>query len=225
MTKKAKISLEDFVPLAIRTEAHPMQTLVRWESEMEFARGTRPAPSLAGKVDPVRLIHVALGLQTEIAELEFEETDDETGRLREESGDIFWYCGIGRDALKGYRSLLQGRHAHLSVEDRKEVLSFYDGTEVRDLRVLRQLSGLFSEHAKAYLFYGRVRTKSGIEIPSILLEALCGIEDTLESMLERAGLDGGEVRAAVISKLRKRYPDKFTEEDANARADKEEEEA
>jgi hypothetical protein len=216
---------ETFIPLALRTDPLSHDVLDRWQNQQAAALSNEMSPC----VDPVRLDHVCLGLQTELYEIEFEvvETEDYDNSMLEEIGDLLWYCAIGWDAIPP--AAPADVMADTAVTMAKEIEDFWpmdlvarrpqdeEGWLVR----LRREIGVFAEVAKPVLFYGRNYTKAGNSSRTLLRRALHEIELCAEGLLKvTTGKTLDEARARVIDKLSTRYPEKFTEQAANERADK-----
>jgi NTP pyrophosphatase (non-canonical NTP hydrolase) len=167
--------LKDYIPLAIRTES----------------------PRMLGNIQLTsRLLHSAIGISTEVAEL-FHHTD--ATNLKEELGDIMWYIAIGFDAI------------HVSIPNEFRPVSTRESSPKARLiwmQTLIKQSGELLDLMKKHAFYGKALDQ---------WQAKCLLVDILGLVIELCATDGidlGEVMEANIRKLRSRYPQKF--EDALA---------
>lgn len=149
------------------------------------------------------LLHSAIGIATEVGELKnainiHGEIKDKVNFL-EELGDCDWYVTIPYRELflPTDRTINTDRFAHLNV--------------LGLVRELDELSVAYLDLFKKYSFYGK-------EIDSTKVsEIIFTIEDILYELALRAGSTLEQARFVVISKLRVRFPDKFTSENAENR--------
>jgi NTP pyrophosphatase (non-canonical NTP hydrolase) len=210
---------ETFIPMALRTEASALDLAATWLRQVADAQAGRPG------INSIRLIHAYTGFATEIHEVEFEIDHSTTAydnSLLEEVGDVLWFHALASDVLSVQDS------PPLSEESLWELHRLFDVPPAPNgasldthLSQLRFWVGFFCNHAKPAAFYGRDRTKKGTPLALILSTALERIEVAAKDLLERHTEHTIEdARARVIEKLAKRYPDKFTEQAANERADK-----
>lgn len=217
------MKLDPYVSAAVRTEADSRDLVLKWGGIVADTH-SKGGESV---VDPVRLLHANIGFQTELYELEFELLD--TGAfhnsIHEEVGDLCWYHALATDTLPKV-PLPVNCDAKTIFPDRPEG-SFWENPKTlqEHLKLLRYYTGFFSEHTKALVFYGREYTKHEHPIPLvwILNETLDRILAVLISLLDKhTTYDVYQVRQMNIDKLKARYPQRFSEGDANARADKKE---
>jgi len=192
------LRLNQYQPLALRTE--------------------KPLPTVTG-----RLAHAALGLLTESGEITTSvkriiiynkpmDTPDDKGltlrdHIAEEIGDAAWYVAIGADALQLDISLLEPSPHERVIRPIGE-LSLELGGYV----------GRFSESV-SYL----LRSANVIPTPNervILLNSLANIVRVLSQFCDSLELQFDEILADNIAKLRKRFPDAYSDEAAEARLDK-----
>lgn len=152
-----------------------------------------------------RLLHAAMGLCTEVAEvaewLDGPRTDLE--HLREELGDIMWYVAIALDAQR------------LIMNDELDNPALLG--EEFDMVKVQVAVGSFMDQIKRQFFYNKELDKV------VLHEALDTIVKHIVE-LNRVYLDSpfDVVLEKNIAKLKARFPDKFTNEAAvNRDLDKE----
>ena len=173
---------EDYVPLAIRTESRP------------FAEWQNPATANFHRM--IRLNHVALGLQTEFAELLSAGVTDKLTiheHRNEELGDLSWYTAIGCDELKPQL----WADSHPTPDD---------GLPVLEHRLLIAI-GDFADCVKRGLYYGKFNeAKAAMTLATIHARI---------KALNWTGFD--TVLYQNIAKLKKRFPDKFDAEKAEVR--------
>lgn len=201
------MNIDDYIKLAVRTEAPTEHVTAKWQSIQAQPESTAP--------DPVRLLHALTGLTSERGELAYETKSPFA--LQEERGDVSWYCAIMLDAI-GFDPSIPRPQPHAAV-------LFYDGftapsTTAGFTQELDRYLHLASDIVKAYAFYGR---KTFVH-PELTKDKEDDAMDVLDSItrLVLATFSTKEIREANIAKLKARYPEKFSEEAANARADKQE---
>lgn len=203
------MNINEYIKLAIRTEASSEVVSEKWRT----AQNGQVAPSSA------RLLHALCGLVSERGELAYEVKTPQD--LLEERGDVSWYCALMLDAIN-------------CGEERAYPLtraaSFFtagciprvapDGYVVELDRYLH----LASDIIKAYAFYGRTTfvhpTMAHSEVGGEPEDAMSVLYVITHSLLSTFSTE--VIRTANIAKLKARYPEKFTEAAANARADKQE---
>lgn len=195
------MTFEEYIPLAVRTEAVPDELLARWAEDP----------------DKVRLLHAVMGLNSEIFEIEQEED------LAEELGDLFWYLALAADTVVAYEP------APFEMERLEAMLPDLPNDDLSVHRIgrwlfLKKNVGALTGHVKAFAFYDRtmVKTPDGhLVAMSLVLQELINRILRLLDMLCPVDMPGDVVRAQNIAKLEARYPkNQFNEQDANDRADK-----
>lgn len=148
-----------------------------------------------------RLLHAAMGLCTETAELF--EIDNEQHQL-EELGDICWYLALGLDAIG---------HSFEAVPllETEDFLNKVRGEDPGQALVI--YSSDLLDMVKKQVFYGREidATKAVdafVMIKNVLIHGMVAID---------LDYDIDAVVAANIKKLTARFPEKFSEDAANNR--------
>ena len=187
------MNLKEYIPLALRTE--------------------KPLPRLQ------RLEHGCLGLITEVGEITtelkriaiYEKPLDEQRKVHilEEIGDTMWYVAILLDALETPANIFEGALAvslamykQESLQQNALVMGAYSGQvcdTVMDIVIAKRIG----DH-----HYSLTMASLAILVTELfILAKKC--DATLELAME-----------ANISKLSQRYPDKYSNEAAEGRADK-----
>lgn len=148
------------------------------------------------KVDCPRVLHAAIGVNTEIGELLL--ATDETNMI-EEIGDVLWYMAI-------LANVIDATFEELEMLGKIQIEA--DDLDLLDVKVLFEHSSKMLDLVKRGLFYG---------IPTDLLQVsrcagivLCWLRRALED--DHYTVE--EAMGANIAKLARRYPDKFTSEAA-----------
>lgn len=221
----------DFTPLALRTEADSWDLVSHWVGQVASNRAVPEGLSIPRPIDPVRLLHAALGMLTEVHEMNFEvvtHPSDYNNSWLEEVGDYFWYVAVGRDTLREVSADIAFNRQKLPSEawdEYRDIVGTFSGGDVETrllpFEKLQFYTGLFASHTKAYCMYQRAATKKGLPLPTLLSGLLLLSEKAAEAVLASKGFRAEDAREAVIAKLKTRYPNRFTGEAANARADKE----
>lgn len=190
------MNLEQYLPLAIRTE----KTLPRFD----------------------RMVHACMGLVTEVGEVVTElkrmaiygkPLDAERKvHIREEVGDVMWYVAIMLHAMETPLTMVTYvPHFQLleTKEGKYEAITLMIGEHVGGACALVQ-------HLKATGTDQQVEKSILVELAarmSMLMKGMYVLAIDCDSTIE-AEMD------ANIAKLQLRFPDKFSEEAAEARADK-----
>ena len=154
----------------------------------------------------LNLAHMALGLSTELGELvncigtELKVRVDRVN-LGEEIGDLYWYIA---------------NYCNLQDIAPPDELTINSLPNYKAMELLISSIADLNDLVKKFVAYNRPIEKS------VELEAIYDIYSSLNLLEEVYKLNGAELRAANIEKLRVRYPHKFTEEAAiNRDIDKE----
>ena len=211
-----EINSLNYAELATRTEANDYSLCHQ-----------RLDPS--SSVTSMRFVHAVMGLATEIGELAaplektiFYGAELDRVNIKEELGDTMWYVGIAADEL-GFTiyQLTNKNFVRLRIPDSidKGPVSVVLKDEVKViyplLNLIREL-GEFTDPLKKFIFYGRPLDKD------ILKEKLEAIVSYATVLAEDLGVTLQELMTENIHKLSKRYPEKFTEDHALRRLDKQE---
>jgi len=132
------------------------------------------------------LLHSALGMTTEIIEVAM--APDEAN-LKEEMGDVMWYVAIGCH--------------HFGVTLTAAIEAAPDSD-----RGGLEIVGDYVNHLKRLIFYGKPVPEQAMV--GLLGELIVGLQETCGEY----SFDFKAILEANIAKLRKRFPDKFTEGNA-----------
>jgi NTP pyrophosphatase (non-canonical NTP hydrolase) len=144
------------------------------------------------------LNHAALGIASEIFELVVAINRDDEPNVREEAGDVLWYVALACDTLG------------IQFADLAEMSKADDP----DLFVASAAS--FVSDVKRVWVYGKDIGPLAIRMEEALLRIIRGIVD----IIAEGGQALEDVLTANIAKLQARYPDKYSDYHAEARADK-----
>lgn len=162
--------------------------------------------------------HCLFGLTTEIGEFTSEVkrihfyckemSAEMVAHMREELGDTLWYLPVGLRGLASFgvnglpvlseRADKNVRQAASSLPGCVEVLTMFAGAFAVEFHAERYVQGA------SYMQMGR---------------ALTGVLATVEHAALLLGTTGDQLRVDNIAKLRKRFPEGFSGEAAEARAD------
>jgi hypothetical protein len=171
------MTIEEYIKAAVRTESHPNKFLNNLVS-----------PGLFGDTETkfkCRLLHGAIGLCTEVGELaEYFLEGKPEENLKEELGDLLWYCAI--------------------IWDATDTVPFIPDGETSCIETLTSAIGNVQDVIKRSLFYGK-----DLDLDR-LLDNVSRVYDYCLCTLDSFGLE--ETMEANIAKLKVRYPEKFTEE-------------
>jgi hypothetical protein len=171
----------------------------------------------------LRLLHSALGLDSELSELRDSIFSNDDTNTIGELGDMWWFVNIGHRAIG-------------SIVD-YSVLTDIKSDDYEDMGATSLMEDLevkiaeFQDHIKAHMFYGREEFKT----PTTKLAASVALQADLNAItvclayLTRSALcyhpisGSGDVVIKVmeanIAKLRARYPDSYSDVAANERND------
>jgi hypothetical protein len=162
-------------------------------------------PAIRTRIDDraIRLLHAAIGLNSELAELTDAAMKASVDYINvaEESGDCYWYASVAISAL-GLNPddiMLDDMSQHkvdLEVKD-------YQSLDTALAGVVWS-AGQFSDGLKKAIFYGRELNVEKME------DALKAITFSLSAVCYVSGTTPDEVRERNIAKLKVRYGDKFT---------------
>lgn len=165
------------------------------------------APILNRMDHQYRLVHIALGLSSELSELVSMLTSGQVDdiNLAEELGDIFWYCAISVDVL-GVGSGEVFSFA-TDAERSRRLSTLQRGSPILP-RLIYDLTiyvGELSDLVKKHVFYGKL-----IDVEHYVNSLAC-IVHTSEHILHVFGITAQDAMDRNIAKLRSRYGEKFTE--------------
>ena len=171
-------------------------------------RTAKPMPDLGGDLE-----HAALGFITEIGELATEVKRTriylkavDRAHVSEEIGGTFWYWALAA------KHLLHVNNATFNAVQADVSLNLQEGLTV-DLhlsRLVRRLAANAGEFGALTEIHDYPEAAQRLRDMLQCLRAVCCL----------LGLTAEDCAAANIEKLRVRFPDKFTEAAAEARADK-----
>lgn len=152
--------------------------------------------------ESITMLHGLLGIIGEMGELEEAIGRVNRAEVVKEFGDIWWYVA----------ALCRG--ARWSFDDfvTDVVVSVAEEEEVQRERISLRVNGI-SEPYKKWIFYGKQIDNE--ELLNAAIKVM--VNATRAAML--LGVTIAEAQAFNIEKLRKRYPDKFDEAAAVAKAD------
>lgn len=189
-------------------------------------------PALAARTEKLlptpflRLEHASLGVSTEIGEIatvikriaiygksldDFEKDNKTTLRdhLKEEIGDVLWYLPIIGDVFGNQEAFT---HTTLSLDTRYGMDFPQTAALTSIARRLQVSSGRLAKHVEAE-FEGKVSLADPTDEARIITRNLVDLAFLI-------GADIEEIAAANIAKLSARYPEKYSDVAAEARADK-----
>lgn len=169
---------------------------IRTESKDVTAVGSRLSDATN-----IRLLHAALGLSTEIVELNVAIRNINYSNTHEEIGDLAWYLAIAYDAA-------------LYAYDRQVAIPHGSWNAVRRIAALKNITvhiGNYVDMVKKTTFYDEP-----IE-PCELNKTLYEIYVCIQNIAYDCGMNFREILQSNIAKLRKRYPDAFDEHRAQNR--------
>ena len=180
----------------------------------------RPFALRTAKMFPTQhenLRHAALGLITELGEFATEAkrmviygremTPEMRDHMIEEIGDMMWYVPLGLHALEQHDIIV------LDAACKRELAALPDADN-GDLSV--NLAVMVGGIASAL-----VPSKGVTEDAATIARMFAGIVFIIDYLVAPAlSMSGNEIRRLNIEKLRKRFPEKYSDDAAEARADK-----
>lgn len=147
-----------------------------------------------------RLMHAAIGIMTETVELLLAAYNEDRVNTKEEIGDILWYLAIGCDemccTLDEVRQIATASPIEL---------------ETNPVKLLVETAAEILDTLKRNTFYAT--TVDHITLGTHFANALV----ILDWICEDEGWDLSEIQERNIEKLRVRFPEKFTQEQAENR--------
>lgn len=144
-------------------------------------------------LDKINQMHCVVGISTELSELIDAIAKKDDVNVSEEIGDIFWYIANLERILN-----IDG-----TLPTPQAMVLYPDDWLIGHQELL--------DHYKKAIFYG---SDVNVEYVSTHIE-LC--KKCCSGLLKNGGVEVNEVLDKNIDKLRVRYPDKFTKEDAENR--------
>lgn len=168
------------------------------------AREFAPLQERFSTVRSIRLLHGAIGLASELAELREmdQKVDLDVVNLKEEMGDLCWYMGIMVSELGFDPESIFSLHPLYSAagteEQRRKDLSEHIDNLTIDI-------GNMVDLLKKNLMYGKDLNVDGIK------EKLFNIGRQIEAALNVYEMTSSQSLERNIEKLRARYGEKFTE--------------
>lgn len=177
--------------------------------QQEAVRTAKWFPSLLDNLD-----HAALGFITEIGEFATvvkrvsiygkDMTQEMHEHALEEIGDTFWYCALACETM----GLRMG--AIIDKDGASEINDMKGGALALGLTSGTFAMGVYATRASGEYGKGIDALKAGLGLMIGMLDRTCFV----------LGVDAGEVLQRNIDKLRQRYPEKYSDAAAEARADK-----
>jgi NTP pyrophosphatase (non-canonical NTP hydrolase) len=168
------------------------------------ARDFAPLQDRFSQVRAIRLLHGAIGLASELAEIRemAQKKEIDEVNLKEEMGDLCWYMGImvselGLDPDSIFRI--------------KDIMASVDHPDYRRDYLNEHVDGMtidigeMIDLLKKNLMYGKPLNVEGVK------EKLFSLSCEIESALNIYGMNSAQARERNIEKLRARYGEKFTE--------------
>lgn len=156
----------------------------------------------------IRLLHGAIGLASELAEMREMVSGKELDavNLKEEAGDMFWYMGIMVDELKVNPESVfsDGLISSLGIKDpdtQKDMLSNAVDNMTKNI-------GNAVDLLKKAVIYGKPLDEAK------LVSRLSALDHNISEALYLFGIKPSDARARNIEKLRARYGEKFSAADA-----------
>lgn len=169
----------------------------------EFQRDALRTESTIFHISSVspRIIHGITGIVTEVGELQeglFGSSYRDLN-LKEEIGDIMWYMALLLDDLHltfdsiPCKELITLEGKPLGINKQRELASW-----------MNIYAGKLTNQLKRALFYGKPWEQD------LIIDHLRNLYQYILTFCDEVNVNIGDVCEAVIAKLRKRYPDKFT---------------
>lgn len=169
------------------------------------ARDFAPLQERFSNVRNIRLLHGAIGLASELAEIRQMAGEDEIDdvNLKEEMGDVFWYMGIMVDELKSNPEDILDQTGiiladYSDPDERQEMLNY-----LIDMMTVSIGEGI--DLLKKSIMYGKSLDEGKLN------QKLRNVSAYVDASLRLYGLTSAQSRERNIEKLRARYGEKFTE--------------
>jgi hypothetical protein len=219
---------KEYQPLAARTEC------VQYASRHRmFGFRNQPIPTinLSNNDDtlrPIRVNHCVIGMTGEIgelAELHLSSREFDRAQLTLEFGDLFWYMAEGMNALGFNMQTLAANYVDvmdLRINDFKERYA-------TAMLGLSATLGRMASELQRWIYYGKYDGEDHTGTPkfdtfmSNMAYQFRVLLGWVRSIFSIVGLDLGNVLHLNIEKLKVRYPEKYTDQQALNRDTKAEE--
>lgn len=146
------------------------------------------------KTNNIRLLHGVLGVVSEIEELTYAISQGDRVNIGEEICDILWYTSILSDVV--------GINLDVNFPVHKEVSLQYE------LEVIMNTSSKMADMIKKTIFYGKEYPLNDWQA------AVTNIAISCHYLCKFFSLNVNELKRKNIAKLKERFPNKFSEEDA-----------
>lgn len=145
----------------------------------------------------IRLVHACLGMTSEAGELFFALTSNDKENIKEEIGDICWYVALAKDSITSINNI-----------------ELTDLSELQDEVFIFTLISECADIVKKWFIYNKA--------PDLFIfdSKLGAIVSALSRIAGDFNLTIEECLEHNIDKLKKRYPDSYSDDHAIARADK-----
>lgn len=198
----------DYQKLALRTEKTPsfFRPIVSYVPPA--APGHREIDEAFDKAEKVahqkaRLLHAAVGLCTEVGELQKAAGADRLDgvNIMEECGDLYWYCALALDAMG-----VPFPEKNAESEDDLTTWSL-----IFNALRLGEHVGDLQDLLKKHLIYGKPLLRGDVEV------VVYGILRDIQDVLRCVRYTPEQAMERNIETLRKRFPEGFTEEKALVR--------
>lgn len=191
----------NYIENAKRTETNPR---IEVGDAEDGELGSYVTTAIDGRLK-VRMVHVALGLCSELEELQSAVVAQDQINVGEELADIMWYWAIAVDCLPSPDFIV-------AVDESNPALSGRTFSSPRsEYGALIRAISQYADYAKKYAFYDRAPDTKKVT------KALCDISKAVFNLMWDHGLRPTEMLDRNIAKLRVRFPDKFTKTAANHR--------
>jgi len=153
-------------------------------------------------VDGIKGAHAFYGIVDELGELNTAINNHDMVNIREEIGDFFWYLALACTA---------GRFSMDALANKTVELELIDDPQISIDHLLTQVA-CYASACKNIIFYNKAKPT---------MEPLAALIQLLMGLCDHYGFGVQEILDENQDKLQKRYPEKFSEEDAVERKDKE----
>lgn len=161
----------------------------------------RTAKKLNSKAE--NLNHAVIGLLSEIKELNLATASGDLVNIKEELGDKLWYAALGYKCLEKYMKNLEP-NVDFFVDFTSESIINLNATFV-------DLLSEFSDYVKKALIYNKELSEEDFVKMATLMTTITGV---IFCQFKAFNLNPYEAMEANINKLKQRYPDAYTDENA-----------